>query len=37
VALLLIICGHCCQFDDCQQGTWALNHAKHCMSSFYQK
>jgi hypothetical protein len=37
VALLLIICGHCCQFDDCQQGTWALEQAKHCVSTFYQK
>jgi hypothetical protein len=24
VALLLIIRGHCCQFNDHQQGTWAL-------------
>jgi hypothetical protein len=37
VALLLIICGHCCQFNDYQQGTWAFKQAKHCVSTFYQK
>jgi hypothetical protein len=37
VTLLLIIRGHCCQCNDCQQGTWALKQAKHCVSTFCQK
>ncbi len=37
VALLLIIPGQCCHFNDHQQGTWALKQAKHHVSSFYQK
>ncbi len=37
VALLLIIHGQCCQFNDHQQGISALKQAKHCVSTFYQK
>jgi hypothetical protein len=28
--------GYCCQFNDHQQGTWALENAKHRVSVFYQ-
>ncbi len=34
--LLLIVIEYCCQFDDHQQGTWALENAKHCMLVFDQ-
>ena len=36
VQLLAIIRGHCCQFDDYQQSTYGLKHAKHRVSTFYQ-
>jgi hypothetical protein len=36
VQLLLIMRGYCCQFDDHQQGTWALDNVKHCMPVFCQ-
>jgi hypothetical protein len=36
VQLLLIVRGYCCQFDGHQQGTWALENAKNCVSVFYQ-
>ncbi len=35
--LILIVRGYCCQFDKHQQGTWALENAKHCVSVFYQE
>jgi hypothetical protein len=34
--LLLIVRGYCCQFDDHQQGTWALENAKHRILVVYQ-
>jgi hypothetical protein len=36
VVLLLLIQGHCCQFDKHQQGTWALEQAKHRVLTCYQ-
>ncbi len=36
VALLLLIQGHCCQFDEHQQGTWALEQEKHRVPTYYQ-
>ncbi len=36
VQLLLIVRGYCCQFDDHQQGTWALENTTHCVLAFYQ-
>ena len=35
VQLLSIIRGYCCQFDDHQQSTYALESAKHRVSAFY--
>jgi hypothetical protein len=35
VQQLLIVRGYCCQFDDHQQGTWALENANHHVSMFY--
>ena len=34
--LLLVIQGYCCRFDDHQQSTWALEQAKHRVSTYYQ-
>ncbi len=36
VQLLLVIRGYCCRFDDHQQSTWALEQAKHRVSTYYQ-
>jgi hypothetical protein len=36
VQLLLFIQGYCCRFDDHQQSTWALEQAKHQVSTYYQ-
>ncbi len=36
VQLLMIIRGYCCQFNNHQQSTWALENAKHHVSIFYQ-
>ncbi len=36
VQLLLVIQGYCCHFDDHQQSTWALEQAKHRVSTYYQ-
>ncbi len=36
VQMLLIVRGYCCQFDDHQQGAWALENTKHRVSVFYQ-
>ncbi len=37
VQLLRIVRGgYCCRFDDHQQGTWALENAKHRILVFYQ-
>jgi hypothetical protein len=36
VQLLLIVRGYCCQFDNHQKGTWALENVKHCILVFYQ-
>ncbi len=36
VQLLFIVRGYCCQFDNHQQGTWALRNAKHRVLVFYQ-
>ena len=37
VQLLLIVRGYCWQFDDHQQGTGALENAKHHVSIFYHE
>jgi hypothetical protein len=36
VQLLLIVRGYYCQCNNHQQGTWALENAKHCVLVFYQ-
>jgi hypothetical protein len=36
VQLLLEIRGYCCLFDDHQQSTYALEQAKHRVSTYYQ-
>jgi hypothetical protein len=36
VQLLLVIRGYCCRFDDHQQSTYALEQAKHRVSTYYQ-
>jgi hypothetical protein len=36
VQLLLVIRGYCCHFDDHQQSIWALEQAKHQVSTYYQ-
>ena len=36
VQLLIIIRGHCCRFDENQQSTYALENAKHRVSTYYQ-
>jgi hypothetical protein len=36
VKLLLVIRGYCCRFDDHQQSTYALEQAKHRVSTYYQ-
>jgi hypothetical protein len=36
VQLLIIIHGYCCWFDDHQQSMWALEQAKHRVSTYYQ-
>jgi hypothetical protein len=36
VQLLLVIMGYCCRFDDNQQSIYALESAKHCISTYYQ-
>ena len=36
VQLLLVIQGYCCCFDDHQQSTYALEQAKHRVSTYYQ-
>jgi hypothetical protein len=36
VQLLLVIRGYCCRFDDHQQSTFALEQAKHQVSTYYQ-
>ncbi len=36
VQLLLVIRGYCCRSDYHQQGTWALEQAKHQVSTYYQ-
>jgi hypothetical protein len=36
VQLLLVIRGYCCRFDDHQQRMWALEQAKHRVSTYYQ-
>jgi hypothetical protein len=36
IQLLLIIQGFCCRFKDNQQPTWALEQAKHHVSTYYQ-
>jgi hypothetical protein len=36
VQLLLVIQGYCCCFNDHQQSTWALEQAKHQVSTYYQ-
>ena len=36
VQLLLVIRGYCCCFNDHQQSTWALEQAKHRVSTYYQ-
>jgi hypothetical protein len=36
VQFLLIVRGYGCQFDNHQQGTWALENAKHRVSVFYK-
>jgi hypothetical protein len=36
VQLLLVIQGYCCHFDNHQQSTYALEQAKHQVSTYYQ-
>ena len=36
IELLLIIRGYCCRFGNNQQSTWALEQAKHRVSTFFQ-
>jgi hypothetical protein len=36
VQLFLVIRGYCCRFDDHQQSTYALEQAKHRVSTYYQ-
>ena len=36
VQLLLVIRGYCCRFDNHQQSTYALEQAKHGVSTYYQ-
>ena len=36
VQLLLVIQGYCCRFDNHQQSTYALEQAKHRVSTYYQ-
>ncbi len=36
VQLLRVIRGYCCHFDDHQQSIWALEQAKHRVSTYYQ-
>ena len=36
VQLLLIIRGYCCRFEESQQSTYALESAKHRVSTYYQ-
>jgi len=36
VKLPLVIRGYCCRFDDHQQSTYALEQAKHRVSTYYQ-
>ncbi len=36
IVLLLLIREYCCQFNDNQQSTWALEQEKHHISTFFQ-